>query len=321
MTTATAILGKGGVGKTLVAAHLAMAFSYLGVRTLLVGCDQKRDTHRALGVPGRPCLMEAFERAGGNAEEVDPSLLLAPASKYVDVLELGPSQLLVGDYAAVYETSFRVFQNHALLAGYDQVLFDVTDERFDAPNLPLFRTLNFVVGVTDDQPESLFVLNRMLRGMLIGWNEFKMPVRVLGAVYNRAAGAGVFQRYVERTRAVPLRAVVHVLVWPLDPQHRLRRRRVRPAAGVVRGPVPARSVVSPVEAVDEEDRLVVVRDDLHAGCCVHEVGAIARYAGRVTDLARTAREQRRKHHRRESESVHGDLRHNRVHSRCHSPVR
>lgn len=204
MTTATAILGKGGVGKTLVAAHLAMAFSYLGVRTLLVGCDQKRDTHRALGVPSRPCLMEAFERAGGNAEEVDPAFLLAPASKYVDVLELGPSQLLVGNYATVYETSFRVFEKHALLAGYDQVLFDVTDERFDAPNLPLFRTLNFVVGVTDDQPESLFVLNRMLRGMLIGWNEFKMPVRVLGAVFNRAADAGIFQRYVERTRAVPL---------------------------------------------------------------------------------------------------------------------
>jgi nitrogenase subunit NifH len=204
MTTATAILGKGGVGKTLVAAHLALAFSYLGVRTLLVGCDQKRDTHRALGAPGRPCLMEAFERAGGNAEEVDLALLLAPASKYVDVLELGPSQLLVGDYATVYETSFRVFQRCGLLAGYEQVLFDVTDERFDAPNLPLFKTLNFVVGVTDDQPESLFVLNRMLRGMLIGWNEFKMPVRVLGAVYNRAAGAGIFQRYVERTRAVPL---------------------------------------------------------------------------------------------------------------------
>ncbi len=204
MTTATAILGKGGVGKTLVAAHLAMAFSYLGTRTLLVGCDQKRDTHRALGLAGRPCLMEAWERAGGNLEDVDPAPLLAPASKYVDVLELGPSQLLVGDYATVYETSFQVFRRYGLLAGYDQVLFDVTDERFDAPNLPLFRTLNFVVGVTDDQPESLFVLNRMLRGMLIGWNEFKLPVRVLGVVYNRAAGAGIFQRYAERTRAVPL---------------------------------------------------------------------------------------------------------------------
>jgi hypothetical protein len=122
----------------------------------------------------------------------------------VDVIELGPSQLLVGDYATVYETAFKVFQRNHLLAGYDQVLFDATDERFDAPNLPLFRALDFVVGVTDDQPESLFVLNRMLRGMLIGWNEFGLPMRVLGIAYNRAEGEGIFQRYVERTRAVPL---------------------------------------------------------------------------------------------------------------------
>ncbi len=204
MTIATAILGKGGVGKTLVTAHLAMAFSYLGVRTLVVGCDQKRDTARALGVQGRPCLMEAFEQAGGDLADVAPAELIAPASAYVDVLELGPSQLLVGDYAAVYETALDLFQRNRLLAGYDQVLYDVTDERFDAPNLPLFRTLNFVVGVTDDQPESLFVLNRMLRGMLIGWDEFGLPVRVLGVVDNRSEGAGAFRRYVERTRAVPL---------------------------------------------------------------------------------------------------------------------
>lgn len=207
MTTATAVLGKGGVGKTLVAAHLAMAFSYLGVRTLVVGCDQKRDTSRALGVPGRPCLMEAVERADGDADAVDPSELIAPVSAYVDAIELGPSQLLVGDYARVYETAFQAFKRHHTLAGYDQVLFDVTDERFDAPNLPLFRTLNFVVGVTDDQPESLFVLNRMLRGMLIGWDEFGLPARVLGVVDNRSQGGDVFKRYVERTRALRLMTV------------------------------------------------------------------------------------------------------------------
>ena len=207
MTTATAILGKGGAGKTLVAAHLAMAFSYLGVRTLVVGCDQKRDTSRALGVPGLPCLMEAVERADGDAGAVEPEELIGAVSPYVDVIELGPSQLLVGDYAAVYEAAFQAFQRGQLLARYDHVLYDVTDERFDAPNLPLFRSLAFVVGVTDDLPESLFVLNRMLRGMLIGWHEFGLPVRVLGAVCNRSQGSGAFQRYVQRTRAVPLLSI------------------------------------------------------------------------------------------------------------------
>jgi len=204
MTTATAILGKGGAGKTLVAAHLAMAFGYLGVRTLLVGCDQKRDTSRALGLPGRPCLMEAFERADGDPAGIDVAALIGSVSRYVDALELGPSQLLVGDYAGVYETAFRVFELNHLLSAYDQVLYDVTDERFDAPNLPLFKTLNTVIGVTDDQAESLFVLNRMLRGMLIGWDEYGLPVRVLGVAENRSQGTDLFARYVERSRAVPL---------------------------------------------------------------------------------------------------------------------
>jgi nitrogenase subunit NifH len=204
MTTATAVLGKGGVGKTFVAAHLAMAFGYLGIRTLLVGCDQKRDTTRALGLRGRPCLMEALERADGAPAGVDASELIAPVSRYVDVVELGPSQLLVGDYAAVYEAAFRVFELSHVLSGYDQIVYDVSDERFDAPNLPLFRTLNYVVGVTDDQAESLFVLNRMLRGMLIGWDEYGLPVKVLGVVENRSQGGDQFARYVERSRALPL---------------------------------------------------------------------------------------------------------------------
>jgi nitrogenase subunit NifH len=204
MTTSTAILGKGGVGKTLVAAHLAMACGYLGIRTLLVGCDQKRDTSRAVGMRGRPCLMEAVELADGEPAGVDMASLIAPVSRYVDAIELGPSQLLVGDYAGVYETAFRVFELNHLLTMYDHVLYDVTDERFDAPNLPLFRTLNYVIGVTDDQAESLFVLNRMLRGMLIGWDEFGLPVRVLGVVENRSQGGNLFTRYAERSRALPL---------------------------------------------------------------------------------------------------------------------
>ena len=40
MTRTLAILGKGGVGKTFVAAHVAMSLGYMGLKTLLVGCDQ-----------------------------------------------------------------------------------------------------------------------------------------------------------------------------------------------------------------------------------------------------------------------------------------
>ena len=70
MSKSTAILGKAGVGKTFLAAHLGMAFGYLGDKTLVVGCDQKRDTMRALSGEVRPSLMETLEASNFAYDQV-----------------------------------------------------------------------------------------------------------------------------------------------------------------------------------------------------------------------------------------------------------
>lgn len=195
-----AILGKGGVGKTFLTAHLAMAFSYLGSRTLVVGCDQKRDTQRALCPRTAPSVMERLEALGYDYRALDPGEVLVPASKYVDVVELGPGPLLTADYSAIYGQAFHYLSVHHLLEGYAQVLFDVTEERFDASQIPLLRRATAAVAVTDDSAESLFVMNRLIRALLIGGHELELPVRLLGAVGNRVAQPHVIARYAERTQ-------------------------------------------------------------------------------------------------------------------------
>lgn len=204
MSKTIAILGKSGVGKTFLAAHLAMAFGYYGDKTLLVGCDLKRDTTLALARHNRPSLVEALELLNYAHEELDPSEIIVPVTEYVSVMEIGPSQLMVGNYSSVLDEAFNVFQVHNFYSRYDRIIYDVNDERFDASFAPLYHQVEGAVAVTDDTPESLFILNRLLRAALIGSYEFDLPMRIVGAVNNRSIDSRPFERYVERTRCFPL---------------------------------------------------------------------------------------------------------------------
>lgn len=207
MTRTTAILGKGGSGKTFVAAHVAMSLGYMGVKTLLVGCDQKCDTVRAVSAEERPPLMQALEAVGYAYDEIALADLTVNATAYVDVIELGASQLLVGHYGNVLDEAFHAFDLHQVWDRYDHVIFDVTEERFDANYSLLFRKVQGAIAVTTEQAESLFVLNRLLRAILIGNNEFGSQLKILGVINNRSRVSTAFDRYAERTRAFPLLTV------------------------------------------------------------------------------------------------------------------
>ncbi|MDH4224474.1 MAG: hypothetical protein OEW12_02370 [Deltaproteobacteria bacterium] len=207
MTKLTAILGKSGSGKTFVAAHIAMAFSYLGVKTLLIGCDQKQDVGRAVTGTKKSSLMEALETHRFDYLKVTPADILTPVTPYLDGMELGPSPLLSGSYGGVFDEMFHYLKIHRLGEGYAQILLDVGDDRFDGVLLPLIRKTRWVVGVTEETAESLFVLNRLMRAVLIGGYEYHYPARMVGVIHNRSTQPLAFNRYVERTKAFPLMSV------------------------------------------------------------------------------------------------------------------
>ena len=138
--------------------------------------------------------------------------MITSASAYIDVIELGPAPLLVGHYGNVLDEAFHTFDLHRLWERYRHVIFDVTDERFDANYAPVFRRATGAIAVTDESAESLFVLNRLLRALLIAAGEQHMQIKVLGAVNNRSINPLPFQRYTQRTRLFPL------LTIPEQPQ-------------------------------------------------------------------------------------------------------
>ncbi|MCZ6532136.1 MAG: hypothetical protein O7A08_04145 [SAR324 cluster bacterium] len=221
MSRSIAILGKGGVGKTFLAAHLGMALGYLGDKTLVVGCDQKRDTIRALSAQRRPSLVENLEQAGFDYARFELAPIISQITENVDALELGPSQLLVGHTSGVLEEALHLFDQHGVFSTYQRILFDVNDERFDASHAPLLRRVETIVAVTDDTPESLFVLNRLLRALLIGSAEHNLAARLLGVVHNRAVNPQAFEHYVELSNVFPLLSIGDSgELARLRPQHR-----------------------------------------------------------------------------------------------------
>ncbi len=207
MSKSTAIVGKSGTGKTFVAAHVAKSLTRLGARTLLVGCDQKRDTHRAVSGESQPSLMEVLELAGYDYEAVRLSDSTITTPDGLDVLELGPSQLIVGHYGAVLEDALHLFALHGVPERYDHIVWDISDDRFDSAFAPLFRWVDTAIAVTDEAAGSLFVLNRMLRAMLIGYSEYQFTLRILGVIHNRSVDRRPFDKYVTRTQLFPLLSI------------------------------------------------------------------------------------------------------------------
>ena len=139
MSRNTAILGKGGAGKTFIAAHVATSLGYMGVKTLLVGCDLKCDTIHAVSPEERPSLMDALEASQFAYDELSMADLTAKVNDYLDVMELGPPPLLNGHFGNVVDEAFHTFDIHQVWDQYDHVVFDVTEERFDGNFITLMR--------------------------------------------------------------------------------------------------------------------------------------------------------------------------------------
>ena len=207
MSQTIVVLGRASTGKTLVAAHLGMALGHTGDKTLVVGCDQKRDTSRALASGTSPSLMEGLEAAGFHYNRLDLEEFTVQASENVDVVELGPSPLITDHYGDVLTEALHLFDEQDLFRRYTRIVFDLNDERLDAACTPLLRRVQDAVAVCDDTLESLFVLNRMLRGLLIGAAEYQLPLRLAGVVHNRTNDAAAFERYVRQAKVFPLLSI------------------------------------------------------------------------------------------------------------------
>ncbi|MDH4247461.1 MAG: hypothetical protein OEW39_06570 [Deltaproteobacteria bacterium] len=199
-----AIMGKGGTGKTFIAAHLATALAQTGLRTLLVGCDQKQDARRHLTREPISCLMDELRVRNFVHDELPLEAVVVAVTDHLHVMELGASPLLAGSYANVLEEAFQTFDALDLWKTYECILFDITEERFDGSHTSVFRRVERGLVVMDESAESMFITNRLMRAALIGGHELKTRLKLIGLINNRSSHPERFLHFAETTRLFPL---------------------------------------------------------------------------------------------------------------------
>ena len=160
-----AIYGKGGIGKTTIAVNLAVLLARRGLRTLLVGCDPKKDTARLLTSRPLPSLMERYDALASGAAA--PEEVLLPVRENLLVCESGGPRPGVGCAGRGILIALEWLQKSGAYERADVVLYDVLGDvvcgGFATPVTRGFT--DTICVVTSGEQASLLAANNILRGM------------------------------------------------------------------------------------------------------------------------------------------------------------
>jgi nitrogenase iron protein len=162
-----AIYGKGGIGKSTIAANLSAAFSTDGLRVLQIGCDPKHDSTRLL-LGGRPIVTVLdYMRATAPADQRLSDFLHTGFGRVV-CAEAGGPEPGVGCAGRGILSAFALFERLGLrMEDFDVVVYDVLGDvvcgGFAVPLRKGFADV--VVVVTSEEFMSLYAANNILRGV------------------------------------------------------------------------------------------------------------------------------------------------------------
>jgi nitrogenase iron protein NifH len=162
-----AIYGKGGIGKSTIAANLSAAFSANGHRVLQIGCDPKHDSTRLL-LGGRQVvtvLEYMRDTAPANQRLND---LLHTGFGGVVCTEAGGPEPGVGCAGRGILSTFALFERLGLkMEEFDVVLYDVLGDvvcgGFAVPLRKGFA--DSVIVVTSEEFMAVYAANNILRGI------------------------------------------------------------------------------------------------------------------------------------------------------------
>lgn len=121
-----AFYGKGGIGKSTIAAGVSLAMAKQGLRVLHVGCDPKHDSTLTL-LDGGPCttvIEQLFSQPTGSLR---PEHLIMRGKQGIDCIEAGGPESGVGCGGRAISRMFEVLEELGLFSPgrYDAVVFDV----------------------------------------------------------------------------------------------------------------------------------------------------------------------------------------------------
>ncbi len=161
-----AIYGKGGSGKSTIAANLSLLFSQRGLRTLQIGCDPKRDSTRSLTggrwVPSVLSMMQAHPD-----RTLTPNDFLHPGLGGVSCIEAGGPEPGIGCAGRGIVTAFNLIRQHDVVTNYDVILLDVLGDvvcgGFAAPLM--HDMASTVVIVVSDNMMSMYAANNIAKAI------------------------------------------------------------------------------------------------------------------------------------------------------------
>ncbi|MEF3280826.1 MAG: AAA family ATPase [Elusimicrobiota bacterium] len=159
-----AFFGKGGIGKTTIAANFSAYIASLGKKVLVVGCDPKMDSTKLL--MGKEFISPFMEKMNPHSTKNDiiSNIYKSPIIKNLDCIEVGGPKPGVGCAGVGIGMMIDMLGKYSIADEYDFVIFDVLGDivcgGFAGPLRSGFADIMIIV--TSDEISSLYAANRLI---------------------------------------------------------------------------------------------------------------------------------------------------------------
>lgn len=222
------IYGKGGIGKSTIAANLSATWARRGKKVLHVGCDPKHDSSVAL--TGTRRMSTVIERLFGTpGEDIAIEDILMPGRYGIDCIESGGPEPGVGCGGRSITRMLEAFEDLDLFheKNYDIALFDVLGDvvcgGFAAPLRSGYANKIFVV--TSEEAMALYAANNICKAV----RRFRPNGVALGGLIANlrdSTDASIVEDFARRV------GTQVVAVIPRDPVFRIAEKKKAPLAEV-----------------------------------------------------------------------------------------
>lgn len=209
-----ALYGKGGIGKSTIAANLSAAMGLAGARVIQIGCDPKQDSTRLL-LEGRKVTTVLDYLRATNPDSRDLEKIIHVGFASVACVEAGGPEPGVGCAGRGILSALDLLEALGIsdrrydIALYD-VLGDVVCGGFAVPLREQYADIIYIV--TSGEFMSLYAANNILRGVR---NFEEEGLRMGGLLFNSRELADEYERVQRFAEAVHLPVVAS---FPRNPE-------------------------------------------------------------------------------------------------------